>query len=99
MQLLFNSTTLTQPTAETLREYGTRKFEKLKKYLPKWNKEFAVRITVHKERYMFVVSVELTLPKHMVIKTRHEDLRAAIDAAYETLRNNILRQKDKLAYH
>jgi len=99
MQLLFNSTTLTRPTAETLREYGTRRFEQLNRYLPKWNKEFSVRITVHKERHLFVVCVELTLPTRLVIKARHEDLRAAIDNAYSMLRNMLLRRKDRLSYH
>ena len=99
MQLLFNSTTLNQPTAETLREYGTRRFEQLKRYLPTWNQEFAVRITVHKERFTYVVCVELTLPTRLVIKARNEDLRAAIDAAYVMLKNNMLRKKERRAYH
>lgn len=96
MQLLFNASDLTAPTAETLREYASRRFTKLAKYLPRVEFDRAVRISVQKERHTFLVQVEVAVPKVLVVKARNVDLRKAIDMAYQMLKEMLLRYREKV---
>ncbi len=95
MQLLFHSPALTDPTFDTLKEYGTLRFEKLSKYLPKFDGEHTVRVSVKKERYLFVVTVEVVVPNRLIVKTRNNDLRHALDEAFNVMKVAILKDKEK----
>lgn len=96
MRLLFTYPHLTAPTVETVREYATKRFEKLNKFLPKFSGEHAVRITVYKERKTFVVHVEVAVPKALNIKVSDFDLRKAIDMAYKLIKEALVKYRDKM---
>lgn len=95
MQLLFTSPNLTEPTADTLREYASQRFIKLQRYLPKFEGEYHIRISVTKERHLFVLSVELSVPKPLIVKVADKDLRVAVDKAYSVLKTTVVRNKNK----
>lgn len=95
MQLLFTSPSLTAPTTETLHEYGTRRFNKLSRYLPSFDGEYSMRVTVRRERHLFLVTLDIGIPRKIVVKTRDEDLRKAIDEAYDIMRRTIIRKLSK----
>lgn len=95
MQLLFSAPSLTAPTFETLQEYGSKRFEKLARFLPKFEGEPSVRISVQKEGYLFVVRVEVAIPKVIVVTMKNADLRKAIDYAYATLKKTVVRRVEK----
>lgn len=95
MQLLFTAPSLTPPTFETLQEYGSKRFEKLARFLPKFNAEPSIKISVQKEGYLFVVHVEVAIPKVIIVTIKDADLRKAIDYAYATLKKTVVRQVEK----
>lgn len=95
MQLLFTSPSLTAPTIETLHEYGTRRFTKLSRYLPTFEGEYSMRVSVRRERYLFVITLEIGIPRKVIVKTSDEDLRKAIDEAYDIMRRTLLRKISK----
>ncbi|MBL8015039.1 MAG: HPF/RaiA family ribosome-associated protein [Candidatus Doudnabacteria bacterium] len=96
MQLLFSYPHLAAPTVETIREYATKRFSKLQRYLPKFDGEHAVRISVRKERNQFYVQVEITVPKALVVKVNDFDLRKAIDMAYQVIKNMALKYRERV---
>ncbi|MCA9379299.1 HPF/RaiA family ribosome-associated protein [Candidatus Dojkabacteria bacterium] len=95
MQLLFSAPSLTAPTFETLREYGSKRFEKLARVLPQFNGEPLIKVSVQKEGRLFVVHVEVAIPKVIVVTMKDADLRKAIDYAYATLKKTVVRQVEK----
>lgn len=99
MQLLLTTPHLTPPTVESLREYATTRFTQLTKLLPTLKRELEVRISVHKERHLFVVLVEMEGLGHMVVKIKSDDLRKAIDDAYIKLRQQLMKYKRKNWQH
>ncbi len=93
---MLSSLNLTGPTVETYKEYAAKRFEKLNRYLPKFDGTHAVRISVKKERHIFVVQVEIAVPKVLVVKVRAEDLRRAIDEAYAVIKSSLLKYREKV---
>lgn len=95
MQLLLTSPNLTAPTVETVQEYATRRFNKLVRFLPKFDDQ-TIRISVRRNRYQFEVVVELNIPAKLVITTKDNDLRKAIDDAYATARRRVVKKRDRV---
>lgn len=96
MQLLFTYPHLTAPTAETVREYASKRFKKLSKYAPKFNSgEQIVKITVTRQKRTFVVHVEIRIPQALNIKVEDFDLRRAIDLAYQHIKQMLLKYQEK----
>ncbi len=95
MQFIFVSPGLTQPTVETLREYAQRKLSKLGKVLPSLPSEHVVRVSVQKQRHIFTVQVEVTIPQKVLVQVEDLDLRAAIDRAYQSLKIAVVRQRER----
>lgn len=91
--MLFSVTGLTAPTAETAREYGREKLYRLQRMLSRFNQS-RIRVSVTKERYYFVVSVELiTVRKPLIVKVKNEDLRKAIDEAVGIMKSLLSKAK------
>lgn len=96
MQLLFSYPHLSAPTVETIRDYAARRFEKLARYLPQFNSEHVIKISVYKENKRFYVQVEVAAPKVLVIKVDDFDLRKAIDLAYQVIKTNLLKYRERV---
>lgn len=86
MQMLLSATGLTAPTTETFRDYARGKFTKLDRLLQHFMNT-RVRVSVSKERHLFILTVELVVTKRpVVVKVKDADLRRAIDMAYGVIR-------------
>lgn len=96
MQLLLSSTNLTAPTAETFEEYAKRRFDKLVRFLPNFSGEHQVKISIRRNRYIFEVVVELSTPGKLVVTSKDKDMRKAIDDAYATAKNNVIKRRRRL---
>lgn len=97
MQLLLTSPNLTAPTVETLRDYASMRFDKLIRFLPTFPGEHLVKISVRRNNYLFEVVVELQIPGKLVVTTKNKDMRKAIDDAYATAKNTVVRKRRRLA--
>lgn len=98
MQLLFTSPSLTKPTVETFQEYAQKKFSKLSRFLPNFREDYFVRVSVQRERHMFVITLQFSVPERLIIKTRSSDLRKAIDQAYAIAKNSLTRRPKEHKY-
>ncbi len=108
MEFIFNASSLTKPTFETLEEYTKKRFAKVEKLLSKHkDSEHEVKVSVEKQRDLFNLTVEVFHTEHHVVKASDRDLRKAIDIAAKELKTvlgkhhekriNISRVRDKLS--
>jgi ribosomal subunit interface protein len=85
MKFTISAPSLTSPTYQTLEEYSTKRFSKVKKFLG--NKEdwtnHEVRISVEKSAHLFELTAEIFNSKHIVVKVQDKDIRKAIDKALD----------------
>lgn len=96
MEFIFNASSLTAPTFETLESYTKKRFAKLKRFLPQNNNtKHTVKVSVEKERHNFVLTAEVIHTERVLVKTQSDDIRKAIDMAADQLKRNLRRLNDK----
>ena len=98
MQLLFYAPQLTAPTLESLQKYAEKRLSKLNRILPKLSSDKAIRISVQRQKHMFVLSIELAHNKPIYIQVEDPNLYKAIDNAVDVLRRTLRKDKEKRRY-
>jgi ribosome-associated translation inhibitor RaiA len=95
MQMLLSSPNLAAPTIETLRDYATKRFVKLSRFLPSISGEYKIKLHVRRNRYLFEVVLEILGPARLVVTTKDKDMRKAIDDAYASIKHMAVKKLQK----
>jgi ribosome-associated translation inhibitor RaiA len=97
MKFTISAPSLTSPTYQTLEEYSTKRFAKVKKFLAKKEDQtnHEVRISVEKVGHLFELTAEIFNSKHVVVKVQNRDIRKAVDNAVDHCMRQLRDQHDK----
>lgn len=90
-----SSSSITAPTVETLREYSSKMFGKIQKFIDQTKSEAVLRIYAEKQGNEFYLTIELHYKKQYVVKTTNRDLRQAVKKASQDLKAILLKDIDK----
>jgi ribosome-associated translation inhibitor RaiA len=97
MRLTISAPALTKPTYQTLEEYATKRFSKLKKILRKKGQtDHEIRIGVEKSGDLFELVAEVFVPVVVTVRVKNRDLRAAIDEASDQMRRRLREGHEKV---
>jgi ribosome-associated translation inhibitor RaiA len=99
MELLLNTSNISQPTIETIEEYAWQKFSKLKKITAGHADrppvvQISTEFNKHKKSFIFKVVFNFN-SEIFVFKIVDKDVRKAIDVSVDNIRKQILRLRGK----
>ncbi len=98
MKYLIAASDLTKPTVETLKEQVNIRFKKIERLASNLKiPNVLVKISVRKEGKTFYLTLEAKFEfakKELVVKEKGTDLRRIVSLASQTLKTELLRQKE-----
>ena len=98
MKYLIAAPELTQPTVDTLTEQVRIRFQKIEKLVSNLRlPNVVVKISVRKEGKTFYLTLEANIDfakKELVVKEKGVDLRRLVSLASQTLKAEIVKQKE-----
>ena len=96
MHIVFTGPHLTEPTYETFVSYSEKRFKSLKRILPDSKDfEYELRVSAAKSGDNFDIKAEIRIPETVIAKSKDRDMRKAIDAVKDKLRDQITSIKEK----